>query len=181
MSLKVAKRYARALFLVARDRGVLSEVSGELSKVAALLDSDDKLRRIFYHQLIPAEEKKKLLAELMPELRMETRNFLNLVLDKRRERLLPQMARQLQDLVNQAAGILEAEVITSLPLPAEISRSLEERLSRLTGRRVRLQNRLSQDIIGGMVVQVGDRVLDASVKRRLELLKERLRRVEVKC
>lgn len=181
MSLKVARRYARALFLVARDRGVLSEVSGELNQVAALLDSDEKLRRIFYHQLIPPEEKKKLVAELLPDLKTETRNFLNLVLDKRRERLLPQMARQLQDMVNQAEGILEAEVITSFPLPAGIAQSLEERLSRLTGRRVRLKNRLSPDIIGGLVVQVGDRVLDASIKKRLDLLKERLRRTEVKC
>lgn len=181
MSLKVARRYAQALFLVARDKGVLHEVNEELHQVAALLESDDKLRRLFYHQLIPAGEKKKLVVEIFPELKEETRNFLYLVLEKRRERLLPQMAEQLQKLVNEAEGILEAEVITSLPLSAEVSQSLEEHLSRLTGRRVRLNNRLDKEIIGGMVVQVGDRVLDASVKRRLELLKERLRRVEVKC
>ncbi|MGI9952098.1 ATP synthase F1 subunit delta [Moorellaceae bacterium AZ2] len=180
MSLKVARRYAQALFALARERGVLAEVKEELDQVVSTVNSDPQVGRILYHQLIPAREKKKLLASLFPDLRKETRNFLYTVLDKRRERLLPQMVRQLQQLVDLAEGILEAEVITSLPLPADVFSRLEERLSRLTGRRIRLHNRLSEGIMGGMVLKVGDRVMDASVKKRLELLKDRLQRLEVK-
>ncbi|GFN22971.1 ATP synthase F1 subunit delta [Thermanaeromonas sp. C210] len=179
MSWKVARRYAQALFTLARERGVLAEVREELERVVSTVESEPQVGRILYHQLIPAREKKKLLAALFPDLREETRNFLYTVLDKRRERLLPQMVRQLQQLVDLAEGILEAEVITRVPVPDDVFSRLEERLGRLTGRRVRLRNRLSEEVMGGMVLKVGDRVLDASVKKRLELLKDRLQRLEV--
>ncbi|HBT46377.1 MAG TPA: ATP synthase F1 subunit delta [Peptococcaceae bacterium] len=179
MSRKVARRYAQALFALAGERGVLAAVKEELERVVSTVESEPEVGRIFYHHLIPAREKKKLLAALFPDLREETRNFLYTVLDKRRERLLPQMVRQLQELADLAEGILEAEVVTRVPLPEEVFSRLQERLGRLTGRRVRLRTRLSDEIMGGMVLRVGDRVLDASVKKRLELLKNRLQRVEV--
>ncbi|SMC00088.1 ATP synthase F1 subcomplex delta subunit [Thermanaeromonas toyohensis ToBE] len=180
MSSRVAKRYAQALYSLAQERGNLSRVKEELGQVVESLEKNEDFRRLLYHQLIAPKQKEELLKEVFPHLEQDTRRFLGLVLEKRRERLLPEIVYQFRRLVDWAEGIVEAEVTVAFPLPESLKEELKGKLSRLLGRKVRLKIRLDQEILGGLVVRVGDRILDASIKKRLELFKESLRRVELK-
>lgn len=180
MSLRVAKRYAQALYSLAQEKGNLSRVKEELDQIVETLEHNEELRRLLYHQLISPKQKKELLKEIFPHLAQDTGKFLGLVLEKRRERLLPEIASQFRHLVDWAEGIVEAEVTVAFPLPESLKGELIEKLSRLLGRKIRLKVRQDHDILGGLVVRVGDRILDASIKKRLELVKEKLRRVEFK-
>lgn len=180
MSARVAKRYAQALYSLAQEKGILPQVKGDLDRVMETLEGNEGLRRLLYHQLISPKQKKELLKEIFPYLGEDTRKFLGLVLEKRRERLLPEIASHFKLLVDQAEGIVEAEVTVAFPLPEGLKEELKEKLSRLFGGKVRLKVCVDRDIMGGLIVRVGDRILDASIKKRLELFKEQLRRVELK-
>ncbi|MCG0277018.1 MAG: ATP synthase F1 subunit delta [Thermanaeromonas sp.] len=180
MSSRVAKRYAQALYSLAQDKGVLPRVKEDLDRVVGTLEENEEFRRLFYHQLVPPRQKRELLKEVFPAIGDDTRKFLGLVLEKHRERLLPEIASHFRLLVDRAEGIVEAEVTVAFPLPDDLEEQLKEKLSRLLGGKVRLKVCVDKDIMGGMVVRVGDRILDASVRKKLELFRERLRHVELR-
>lgn len=172
----VARRYARALFNIAREQGTTSALAAGLEQVSTALAGDRDFRRVLYHQLIPVKEKQKLVDTIFPELDPALKNFLHLVLARGRERALPEMAAQFRRLVDQAENILPVEVTSAVPLREDILADLKERLAAATRQDISLTSRVNPDLIGGLVIRLGDRVLDASLKKRLELLAEHLKR-----
>ncbi|MBC7324753.1 MAG: ATP synthase F1 subunit delta [Moorella sp. (in: Bacteria)] len=171
----VARRYARALFDIGREKGTLAAYAAALEDISRVLATNVELRRVLYHQLIPVREKQRVMDNLFPEADPLLRNFFHLVLAKGRERDLPAIAVQFRRLVDQEDRILPVEVYTAAPLSAEVINSLKGRLAAVTGQNIRLQTRVDPALLGGLVIRLGDRVLDASLKKKLELLGEHLR------
>ncbi|AKX95239.1 ATP synthase subunit delta [Moorella thermoacetica] len=172
----VARRYARALFNIAREQGTAGEFANGLEEVSRTLAENSDFRRVLYHQLIPVREKQKLIDTIFPDINPLLKNFLHLVLAKGRERALPEMAAQFRRLVDQAENILPVEVTSAITLREDILAGLKERLAGITRRNIRLSSRVNPELIGGVVIRLGDRVLDVSVKKKLELLGEHLKR-----
>ncbi|MDN5344921.1 MAG: F-type H+-transporting ATPase subunit delta [Clostridia bacterium] len=171
----IARRYARALFEIARPQGALASYAIALERVGQALQEDAELRRVLYHQLIPVREKQKVVDTLLPDIDPPLRNFFHLVLAKGRERALPEIANQFRRLVDRENRVLAVEVQAATPLSQDIASALKTRLAELTGQNIRLQVHVDPALLGGLVIRVGDRVLDASLKKKLELLGEHLK------
>jgi F-type H+-transporting ATPase subunit delta len=171
----IARRYARALFDIARPQGKLDLYAAALEQAAQALAANPELRRVLYHQLIPVREKQKLSPILFPAADPILQNFFRLVLARKRERELPAIASQFRRLVDQENRVLQVEVDAAAPLSAEVAATLQDKLATLTGRRIRLQVSVEPALMGGLIIRIGDRVLDASLKKKLELLGEHLK------
>jgi len=168
----VSRRYATALFEVARGRGALDEVVGELEFVARLFEENEPFRRFLTHLRIPTPDKRRVLEEAFEgRLSGITLDFLRLVVDKGRTAHLPGMWEEFKRLADEERGICPVKVTSAAELDEDQLNALRTRLEELTGRRVRLSARVDPGVLGGVTVTVGDRVIDGSVKGRLDRLR----------
>jgi F-type H+-transporting ATPase subunit delta len=161
---QIANRYARALFLAAGETRI--EFDEELKKVLKVLE-DPVVSRVFYHPRTARERKAELirLMQLSPVLQ----SFLLLVMEKGREALLPFIAQDFERLVLEEQNTTVAEVTSAVEMRSEERNALERRLSTLTGKKVLLRTAVDPGVGGGLVIKVDGKVLDASLKHRLEL------------
>lgn len=173
----VARRYAKALFDIARDANVIDQVDQELELVVGMIGSNRQLRAVMDDVLISPEVKRDLVQKLFTgKLSSMVMNFLLLVVRKRREAFLPVMYRAYLDLANEARGIVEVEVRSAVPLSDELLHRLEGKLAARFGKSVKFQTQVAPDLLGGLVVRVGDELMDGSVKTRLRRMHDRLLR-----
>lgn len=193
----VARRYARALFEAAEAAGAAVNVGRDLEAVVGALWGDERLRLFFLSERAPAGAKKRLVEELSGDAgepigaRPKTeakarakgaargvhpyvRNFLLLVVDKRREAFVPDMAREYAALVDRAQGLTDVQVRTAVPLGKKEQDALLSTLTAKLGRQVRLIFAVDPALLGGVRIKVDDKLFDASLKRRLERLREHL-------
>jgi F-type H+-transporting ATPase subunit delta len=173
---RVARRYAQALMAIAGERNVVDEVGRHLASVGALLAASRELRTLVASPVIREGKKKAIFRELW-ETRVDraTMAFLLLLVHKQREGLLGDVIEEFQALRDERQGILVAEVRTAVPLSPAQEREMGTRLTRSTGKQVRVRASVEPALKGGLVVRIGDTVVDASVRRQLERLRERLR------
>lgn len=171
----VARRYARALFDLALDRGQVDQLDNELGMVVSMIEENRQLRAIMDDVLITPAAKSGLLEKLFSgKVSPLVMNFLLLVVRKRREAYFPEMYRAYLDLANEARGVVEVEVRSAVALPAETLTTLEGKLVAKLGKRVKFQTQVVPELLGGLVVRVGDELMDGSVKTRLRRMRERL-------
>lgn len=171
----IAQRYSEALFELAKEQGIIELVTRELDSFVAMLSSDPELGAFFASPVIEREEKiKLLLSALGVRLHELTLNFVILLVRKRRETLIGLVARQMHDLLDKQADREVAAIATPLLLERSQLDELARRLSTVYDTTIIPQTKLSPELLGGLVVQVGDRYVDASVAGRLEELRRHL-------
>ncbi|HLS89146.1 MAG TPA: ATP synthase F1 subunit delta [Sphingobacteriaceae bacterium] len=164
----VARRYAGALYLAAAEHGVADEVEKHLGAVVEQLEQQPQLKQLIENRRVPRSQRKDLLLQLAgDEAPALLKNFLQLILDKNRENLLPEFYREYYQTVLTARNIVEAEVITAVDLSDAGLESIRRRLEAVMGKEVRVLPRTDPALVGGVVVRIGDRRLDGSLKRRL--------------
>jgi F-type H+-transporting ATPase subunit delta len=170
--------YARAMFSVAEAEDALDEVEDELFRFARALENQHELRDALTDPRLPAERKRAVLVELLGErAHPVTLNLLGFVIDQGRARDLGAIVDELAALAAEQRQSAVAEVRTAVPLGAAHRDRLAEALERATGRKVELKVVVDPAVVGGVVAKVGDQVIDGSVRRRLELARERLSEV----
>lgn len=171
----VARRYARALFDLAQEKGLVDQVDREFGMVVSMIASNRRLEAVMDDVLIAPEVKRDLVEKLFTgKLSPLVMNFLLVVIRKRREAYFPLMYRSFLDLANEARGIVEVEVRSAVELSDELKQNLELKLVSHLGKRVKFQTQVAPDLIGGLVVRVGDELMDGSVKTRLQRMRDRL-------
>lgn len=171
----IARRYARAIFELARAQGALEQVQGQLELVSGVLGPAEVLGKIFRNRLVPPEEKKALLIKVLADrVSSPVLAFLQVIIDKHRENYLPEIVAEFKSLADEARRILEVEVQTALPLEKSDLEILQRDLEARLGWQVRMKTSVAPELLGGLILKVGDRVLDGSVKRRLETLRRQL-------
>lgn len=171
----VARRYARALFDLAQEKGQLDQVDREMELVAKMIEGDGYLQAIMNDVLISPSKKHNLIEKLFGgKVSALVLNFLFLVVRKRREAHIPEMYRAFLDLANEARGVVEVEVRSAVELPEETIKTLEGKLVSKLGKRVKFQTQVAPELIGGLVVRVGDTLMDGSIRTRLRRMRERL-------
>jgi F-type H+-transporting ATPase subunit delta len=173
----IARNYAETLAALAERQGpgALEQFGGALDELAALLDSDPRTRQFLETPRVRPEQKKEALRQTLtgraPEMFVR---FVMVLVDKRRQSLLPEIAQAYRDLVDQRMGRARVDVTIShapdAALQAEIQRALEVQL----GRTVVATYRVDPDLLGGMVLRLGDEILDGSVRSRASALRRRL-------
>lgn len=172
----VARRYARALFEVARDADRIDAQEGELKRVLGTFAENPSLQAAFESAKLPLERKKAVLREVFGDLAGPTLNLLLLLADKQREAILPQIAEAYGEIADAERGIVTVEVRSAVEFGEAELRALEDRLKAGGARGVRFIRRVDPELLGGLVLRVGDRLYDGSVRTRLARLRERLAR-----
>jgi F-type H+-transporting ATPase subunit delta len=169
-----ARRYAEAAFQVAVRDGTLAEWRSELDAAAAVA-SDERVVKVLANPAIPVERRAALLAELLGDRASRpVQNLIQLLLRRGRIEALPRVAAEFRRLDDERQGITNATATTAAPLTPDEVRTLTERLEQSTGRRVVLDVEIDPSLLGGLVVRVGDRMIDGSVRGRLERLRNQL-------
>lgn len=171
----VARSYAETLFELARKHEGLERYGEGLEGVAVLLDENRRFRLFLETPRISAAEKKAVIRKVFePSLPRHLLNFLLVVIDKRRQRLLRDIARVYHGLVDEHLGRAHVEVTVARPLDQTTLEGLGERLSRLLGKTAIPHVRVKPEIVGGVVVRTGDTIYDGSIRRRMDRMRRRL-------
>ena len=172
---KLAVKYAQAIYELASEKAMLDNVEKQLRLVAATIAGHADLATLMYHPIIPALAKKETINRVLAgDLDQFVQNFLLLLIDKRREPALPAIISEYISLANKARNIAEAEVFTAKELSAVQLEALAAKLSKVTGKNIVLKTSIDQELLAGVVVKIGDKLIDGSVARQLEALKAAL-------
>jgi F-type H+-transporting ATPase subunit delta len=166
--------YAEALLEAAGEKGRLAEVREDLASFAEAVESSDELRSFLRNPQIEPHVKREVLAELLADADELVRNVLLLLAEKGRIAEIDKVHSEFERLIAQEARILELELTTAVELSDEDAAQLVNRIEDAAGRRVEATRRVDPGIIGGIVVQAGSRRLDASVRGRLNRLRQEL-------
>jgi len=171
--LSAVSTYAEALFEAARERNELEEVLSDLQEFVSALHENEELRLFFYGGQVPERQKRRAIDGLTDGMTTSTTNFLKVLSDNGREEILEYVLRQYEELVKEHLGRIEVEVTTAVELSEDSERRLKERLGKvLEGREVILETRVDPDLLGGAVFRFGGRMMDGSIRGRLESLRE---------
>jgi len=168
----LAGRYARALFELAREREALDEVAGDLATVRGMLEASGDLRRMVHSPVIAREAQGRAIAALAERARLGAlaANFLGVLARNRRLFALAQMIRAFDARLAAHRGEVTAAVASARPLTEAQQQGIAAVLKRALGREVRISGSVDASLIGGLVVRVGSRMVDASLKARLRSL-----------
>jgi F-type H+-transporting ATPase subunit delta len=172
----LADRYAAALADVALADNAADKIRGELDAFLGLLREAPQLGTLLSSPAVPKAGKRAVLEVLVKRLGASRtlRNFLFVVLDHRRTRLIPEIQQALDRQLDERLGVTRAEVTSARELPKGDQARLQAVLAKLTGRRIEAEYSLNPDLIAGTVVKIGSTIYDGSVRTRIEKLRHQL-------
>ncbi len=181
----VAGRYAAALYELASEEKVppkykskVDVVESELKAIEQVLEDHDDLQRLLYHPQITPAAKKELLDKLFKgKISEVTGNFLALLVDRRREAYFADIVAEYIALANAGRNIVAAQVASAVELNDKEKNELKRILGTLAGQKVQTSFTVDPSLIGGIVVRMGDKIIDGSVKTRLASMKESLKAI----
>jgi len=164
--------YANALFEAARDKGKLDEVREQLDQFADALDGDRDLQVFFFSPYLSSAEKREGMKRAISGAEPELINFLELLVEKQRMPEIFRIRRELDELWKRENRRIDVTVTSAVELDPAVVGRIGEEVERQTGEEVDLSSRVDDSILGGIVLQVGNMVLDASIRSRLEKLRK---------
>jgi F-type H+-transporting ATPase subunit delta len=171
---EIAVVYARSLFEVAKERDKLDVVREQLGQFADALAESRELQVFFFSPYFSTHEKEEGLDRAVEDADPAVVNFLKLLIEKHRMPVLFRIRSRYDAMWEEENKLLPVQITSAVELDEATVRQLGDRISEQTGRKVELSARVEPDILGGIVVQVGNSVLDASVRNRLEQLRRQV-------
>ena len=178
--LRLARRYATELFNFAKAQNSLDQTARSLEEIVETLANSRDLNAVLHSPMLAPQKKSAILhgvfgANLSPAVE----RFLMLVVQKNDDLVLPQISSEFNRLVDVERGEADGEAVSAVPLTPEQIAALQSALQARFGVKVRLKTRVNENILGGLIVRVGDRLIDGSVANKLATLREELKRVKV--
>ena len=167
-----ARVYAEALFEVGRDKGKLDALQQQFGQFADEVDRNRDLQVFFFSPYFSTEEKKDGLRKVIDGANPAVLNFLELLVEKPRSPAIFRIRRAFDVLWEHENKLLPVEITSAVELDDEIARRIGDQIGEQTGQRVELTQTVDPDIIGGLVLRVGNSILDASIRNRLETLRK---------
>jgi ATP synthase F1 delta subunit len=171
---EIAEVYSRALFEAARDNDVVDRIHEELQTVDDALSEDRELRLFFFSPYFTSDEKKEAVGRVVEGADERLVNFLELLAERHRMPVLSRIRRQFDGMWAEENKLLPVSVTSAVDLDESLVQEIGRRIEDQTGRRVELSSSVDPDVLGGLVVRVGNVVLDASVRNRLEQLRKQV-------
>jgi len=169
---EIARVYASALFGAAKDKGTLDVIREQLGAFADALADNRDLQLFFFSPYFSSAEKQRGLRKAVTDAEPELLNFLMLLIEKHRMPVLFRIRRQFDALWAKENKRLNVTVTSAVDLDPEIAERIGSEIEEQTGNTVELESKVDADILGGLVVQVGNMVLDTSIRNRLEKLRK---------
>jgi len=167
-----ARRYAEALYQIATSEKAVDEFGSSLQRLQQALGGDTL--RALRNPGIPLRARRAAIDAATAEEPKAIRSLLGLLLERERVALFPQIATAYVDLVERRAGIVKGRITTATPLSANDREGFVRRLERSSGKKIRATFALDESLIGGAMVQVGDRLIDSSLRAQLDELRREL-------
>jgi len=171
---KVARAYAEALFAAALDAGSVERTTADWRAFAAALRASAALRNVLFSPQIDTAAKQRVLAEVTRGADRLVASTLLLLLEKGRLPIVEEMREHLDQLAADHERTIAVEVVSAIPIGGATEAAVAARVEEVTGKRAYLRKRVDPAIIGGLVLRIGDTIIDGSVRSRLEQLRERL-------
>ena len=173
VSLKVSNRYALSLLSIALEKNMLDTFYNDVKLLINTFNESDELQRVVESPVVRPEVKISILDEIFSrKIDKETINFIHFIIKKRREKILYSVAKRFVELRNEHLGIVELLVRTAFELKDDQKEILKERFEKILNKKIIMNFKVNNNLIGGFIAQVGDTVYDASMKHQLELLKK---------
>jgi ATP synthase F1 delta subunit len=169
---EVAHVYAEALFEAGKDRGKLDQLQQQLAQFTDAVDGNRELQVFLFSPYLSSADKVEGLGRAISDAEPELTNFLELLVEKHRMPEIFRIRREFDELWKKENRRLDVTVISAVELDEAVVRKIGEEVERQTGEEVDLASRVDDGIIGGIVLQVGNMVLDASIRNRLEKLRQ---------
>ena len=173
---EVAQVYSRSLFEVASEQGKIDRIRDELGAFADALAQNRELAVFFFSPYFSTQEKEDGLARTVVDADETFVNFLGVLIQNHRLPLIHRIRRQFDVLWDHENKRLPVEVTSAVELERSVVEALEARIREQTGQNVQLESKVDPDILGGVVLRVGNSILDASVRNRLEQLRREVAR-----
>jgi F-type H+-transporting ATPase subunit delta len=168
---EIAKVYARSLFEVARERGKLDQVREQLGQFVDALNENRELAVFFFSPYFSIKEKQDALGRVLEGADEIFLNFLKLLIEKHRMPVIFRIRQAFEQLWEEENRTLPVEITSAIELDEGTTESLATQIAERAGRKVKLSTRVDPEILGGLVVRVGNSILDASIRNRLEQLR----------
>ena len=173
---EIAAVYARSLFEVAQEQGKLDEVREQLGQFADAMHDDRDLQVFFFSPYFSTQEKEDGLDRAVSGADPTVVNFLKLLIENHRMPVIFRVRRGYDELWEAENKLLPVQVTSAVELDSATVKQIGDRIAEQTGRKVELSAHVEPEILGGIVVRVGNQVLDASVRKRLEQLRKQVAR-----
>lgn len=171
---EIAEVYARSLFEVAKEHDVLDRVHDELGEFAAAVDEDRNLQVFLFSPYFSSLEKKEGVASIVSDADERMLNFLQLLAERHRMPALFRIKRAFDALWAEENQMLPVTVTSAVELDEGLVEEIGKRIEEQTGRTVELSSQVDPDVLGGLMVRVGNMVLDGTVRNRLERLRKQV-------
>ncbi len=173
MMASMAGRYAAALFELAKDQRQLAEVERDAVAFQAMLDASEDLRRLVRSPVISAEDQSKALAAILAKFGISglTANFIRLIARNRRLFAVGDMLKSFRALMARERGEVSADVTSAHALTPEQLQVLSDTLRAQVGKNVQINTRVDPALLGGLIVRIGSRMIDSSLRTKLDNLK----------
>jgi F-type H+-transporting ATPase subunit delta len=171
---ELARVYGRALFEVGKEQGKLDELREQLGQLVDALNGSHELQVFFFSPYFSSKEKQDALGGLLEGADEQLVNFLKLLIENHRMPVIFRVRREYERLWEQENKLLAVEITSAIELDSATTEHLGERIGDRTGRKVKLTARVNPDILGGIVLRVGNSILDASIRNRLEQLRRQV-------
>lgn len=168
---EIATVYARSLFEAAQDADKLEAVRDQLAELADAINDDHDLQVFFFSPYLTTEDKKEGLKKAVTDLDELVDNFLQLLIENHRMPAIFKIRREFEALWDDENDVLPVHVTSAVELDEATVKQIGDQIAEQTGRQVELTSDVDGDVLGGLVVRVGNTVLDASVRRRLDNLR----------
>ena len=173
---EIAQVYARSLFEVAQEHDKLDVVRDQVGQFADALDQSRDLQTFFFSPYFSTEEKKDGLDKALEGEDDVVRNFLAVLIENHRMPALFRIRRELDAMWREVNKLLPVQVTSAVELDEAVTRRIGEEIGRQTGRTVELSTKVDPDVLGGIVLRVGNSILDASIRTRLDRLRKQVAR-----
>ncbi len=166
--LRVAARYAKSLLELAQEKGLLEEIHADMKLFSKMCQQNHDLALMLKNPIINHHKKRTILYKVFEKkVHPPTLTFFDIITRKNRERYLPLIAAEFDNLYNQHKGIDKVNITTTFPLTDDLRKQFENTITKLTGRKLVITEKIDPSLIGGYVIKIGDQQIDDSVKSKL--------------
>ena len=175
----ISVRYTKALFLLAKEKGLLEIVKNDMEMVHNVMNESDELQHIFQNPVLKPTKKQEIIKQVFTSFNVLTLSFINLLIKNRRESHLFDISRNFLDRYRQNMGIETAVFTTATDMDSKMLDKVKDLIKTALKTGIELTNKTDQNIIGGFVIRVGDRQYDSSVKSNLNKIKKKLLSISI--
>ncbi|MTT31000.1 F0F1 ATP synthase subunit delta [Terrilactibacillus sp. BCM23-1] len=176
MSEVVSKRYASALFEVAKERGEVDTFEKDLILVNTTIVENDELNKVLNHPQIDRDDKKALVASIFNDaISQEIVNLLYVLIDRDRENIVLDILASYQVLADKERDILDVTVTTAKPLDEKGQSALSKKLSKAVNKKLRMHTKVDDSLIGGLLLRVGDKLYDGTISGKLARFRQEIK------